>query len=135
MDSLRDYEEEVDFQRWYAINAKKFGLNPDPDAPEHYYDYRAAYKAGEGPGPDGHWPSKYKREGHPRMMVDGINTKTGLRSVPMGPNYEQQSAIREGTPMDIPDTNGRFMVEKPIYIRPNVAYPIGKYKHGLPYPI
>ena len=69
--------DEREFQEWYAGHAKKRGLNPNPDDPRHFYDYRAAFRAGAGPGPDGHWPSVFKREGHPRMVLDGVNTKTG----------------------------------------------------------
>ena len=75
-------DDEESFQSWYAGHAKERGLSPNPDDPEHFYDYRAAYKAGAGPGPDGHWPSQFKLEGHPRMVVDGVNTKTGRSARP-----------------------------------------------------
>ena len=70
-----------DFQKWYAIQAKNWGLNPDPDDPRHFYDYKAAYEAGVGPDTTGHWPSKFKKEGHPRMGVNGINTKIDISRV------------------------------------------------------
>ena len=69
--------DEKKFQKWYTGHAKTLGLNPDPDDPKHYYDYRAAYEAGAIPDKTGHWPSTYKKEGHPRMIVNGVNTKTG----------------------------------------------------------
>lgn len=69
--------EESKFQDWYSSIAKERGLNPNPDDPLHFYDYRAAFKAGEGPDETGHWPSEFKLEGHPRMVLDGVNTKTG----------------------------------------------------------
>jgi hypothetical protein len=73
--------DEVDFQRWYGDWAKKSGMNPNPDDPQHFYDYRAAYKAGVvPPEPGGHWPSTFKKEGHPRMFINGVNTKTGERA-------------------------------------------------------
>jgi hypothetical protein len=72
---------EEDFQGWYRDWAEKLDLNEDPDDPLHQYDYRAAYQAGAVPtqGEDGewHWPSKHKMEGHPNLIVDGVNTKTG----------------------------------------------------------
>jgi hypothetical protein len=68
---------EKEFQGWYAEQSGKLGLNPNPDDPRHFYDWRAAHAAGATPDESGHWPSKYKREGHPRMVVDGVNTKTG----------------------------------------------------------
>lgn len=77
------------FQSWYAGHAKAQGLNPNPDDPQHFYDYRAAYRAGATPSPDGHWPSQFKLEGHPRMIIDGVNTKTGQPSI-VDPNMMQQ---------------------------------------------
>jgi len=73
---LRD---EMKFQIFYDDVSRKNNLNPDPDAKEHYYDYRGAWKAGAKPDSTGHWPSKYKLEGHPRMIIDGVNTKTGKK--------------------------------------------------------
>ena len=68
------------FQKWYAVQAEKQGIDPNPDAPEHFYDYRSAYAAGAAPDEEGHWPSEFKQEGHPRMIIDGINTKTGEKA-------------------------------------------------------
>jgi len=34
-------EDEKQFQFWYKHWAKKTGINPDPDDPKHYYDYRS----------------------------------------------------------------------------------------------
>ena len=71
------------FQGWYKDWAKKTDISPDPDDPLHFYNYRAAYRAGEEPakGEDGkyHWSSAYKRKGHPNLIVDGVNTKTGKK--------------------------------------------------------
>lgn len=69
--------DEEQFQSWYAGHAKNLGLHPNPDHPEHFYDFRGAYAAGSKPDASGHWPSKFKLEGHPRMVIDGVNTKTG----------------------------------------------------------
>lgn len=60
---------EFDFRKWYKEHARKFGLNSDPDAPEHFYDYRAAYEAGAEPDESGHWPSEFKRPGHPTYYL------------------------------------------------------------------
>ena len=71
-------EDEDKFQRWYFAQAKRWGLDPNPDAPEHKYDYRAAFKAGQGPDPKtGHWPSAFKADDHPNRFVGIIDTKTG----------------------------------------------------------
>jgi hypothetical protein len=59
--------------------AKRYDLNPDPDDPSQFYDYRAAHRAGAVPDDSGHWPSQFKREGHPSMVVGGFNVKTGER--------------------------------------------------------
>jgi len=68
----------MNFDEWYANIASQYRLNPNPDDPRHFYDYRAAFNEGvTGPDETGHWPSKFKLEGHPRMIIDGINTKTG----------------------------------------------------------
>ena len=68
---------EKEFQNWYKTKVQGLGLDPNPDAKGHYYDYRAAYKAGAEPDKTGHWPSKYKREGHPNLYIDGVDTRTG----------------------------------------------------------
>jgi len=64
--------EEVDeagFQRWYKGWAKKTGINLNPDDPEHMYDYRAAYRAGDNPTwqPEHkqyRWPDRHKPGGY-----------------------------------------------------------------------
>ncbi len=76
---IRLLSEEEEFQHWYKNRSGKLDLDPNPDAPAHFYDYRAAHKAGAEADETGHWPSEFKREGHPRMIVNGVNTKTGKR--------------------------------------------------------
>jgi hypothetical protein len=77
-DLVKEKEEES-FQQVYKEVAAKLGLSSDPDDPKHYYDYRALYRDTGKLEPDetGHFPSKYKKEGHPNLIVDGVNTKTG----------------------------------------------------------
>lgn len=68
--------DEAPFQAWYQQLSKKLGISPNPDDPEHYYDYRAFYrdmKAGKVTSPDapgGHFTSAYKTAGHPRTYLD-----------------------------------------------------------------
>lgn len=78
--------EEAAFKQWYLERAKKLRLDPNPDAPEHFYDYRGAYKEGFDPlqskEAQPHWPSKYKQEGHPRTYLPNeqgkmMDTRTG----------------------------------------------------------
>lgn len=77
-------DDETAFQAWYTKMSKLTGINPNPDDPQHFYDYRAAFRAGATPviSPEDnryHWPSAFKMEGHPRMFIEGVNTKTGER--------------------------------------------------------
>lgn len=69
--------DEQAFRQWYAEMARRYDLDPSPEG--QFYDYRAAFKAGAEPGPDGHWPSAFKLEGHPNEVVGGFNTRTGAR--------------------------------------------------------
>lgn len=71
---------EAKFRHWFARWANQPGnmVNPDPDHKEHYYDYRAAWRAGVSPPPPGgHWPSRFKTEDHPNRFIQGIDTITG----------------------------------------------------------
>lgn len=48
------------------------------------YNMLGAMNAGVERDPSGHWPSTFKRENHPNLVVGGFNTKTGER-VPNAP--------------------------------------------------
>ena len=72
----------VGFRRWYAARSRQLGLDPNPDNPLHFYDYRAAFRAGADAQvipEDGlaHFPSEFKKIGHPNLIVDGRDTRTG----------------------------------------------------------
>lgn len=69
------------FDKEYSRYSKKNNINSDPDNPKHFYDYRKLFKdTGKiETDKEGHLPSKYKKKGHPRMVIDGINTKTGKK--------------------------------------------------------
>ena len=89
--------DEKHFNQWYSEIARVTKLAPNPNDPEHYYDYRKFWKEAKTSGtplqvklpmPEWNtelqkwkWPSKYKRVGHPNFYVmEGdqlINTKTG----------------------------------------------------------
>jgi len=70
--------DEAGFQGWYGGIADKWGLDPNPDDYRHYYDWRAAYEAGvRAPTEGDHWPSAFKRPGHPNRYVGGVDTITG----------------------------------------------------------
>ena len=59
--------------------------DPNPDAPEHYYDYRGYYdqlinegKQNEDITPDTHFPDTYKLPGHPTFSVESKYYKPGM---------------------------------------------------------
>jgi hypothetical protein len=57
------------FDSWYKKHSKKHGLDPNPDHPLHYYDYRSAHRAGAKADKDGHLPSRYKDDLHPNRYI------------------------------------------------------------------
>lgn len=65
------------FTKWYARIAAHNHLDPNPLDPRHFYDYRAAYAAGADINAEGHLPSEFKKLGHPRLILNGIDTRTG----------------------------------------------------------
>jgi hypothetical protein len=72
-------KEENEFRKWYTRWATIMGINFNPDLPEHYYDYRKAFRARTNPKYDKetgkyHWPSKFKKLKHPNRFVNGIDT-------------------------------------------------------------
>ena len=87
--------DEAAFRQWYQIMAQQYGLNPDADDPDQFYDYRAAFHAGAEPDESLHWPSQFKREGHPSMIVGGFHVQTGQR-VPGTPRAGEAELVRLG---------------------------------------
>ena len=75
--------DEAEFQTTYKKMATKQGLSLDPDDPKHFYDYRGLYKETGKLEPDatGHFPSKFKLEGHPRMEI-GVEPEFKLKKAP-----------------------------------------------------
>lgn len=80
--------QEQEFRAWYNGYATITGMNPNPDAPQHYYDYRGWWKTGDIPSieelmrnPDVHGDSRFKMPGHPRQFVQSVlgalDTTTG----------------------------------------------------------
>jgi hypothetical protein len=91
-------DEEEAFQGWYAQQAQILGLDPDPDSPLQYYDYRAAYKAGVTPDKDAHWPSEFKLPGHPTyykkfpvITESATQATTQTQTIKYDPHAEQIS--------------------------------------------
>lgn len=74
--------EEPKFQNWYAKVAEQLGINPNPDDPRHFYDYRGAFRQGVNPDPvSGHFPDTYKLPGHPTFSVESQYYKPGMPAV------------------------------------------------------
>ncbi len=70
--------EELEFQEWYSDRSRALGLDANPDPSErNRYDYRGAWRAGAEPDESRHWPSEFKLEGHPKLVVGGVDTRTG----------------------------------------------------------
>ena len=68
---LAPREDDSEFLDWYSDISKKADISPDPDDPRHYYDYRAAYKAGAGLDKRKHLPSEFKHDLHPDRFIVG----------------------------------------------------------------
>lgn len=94
-------DEEKAFRDWYNTYARAHNLDLNPDAKEHYYDYRAYYKnrtkeqANEEWKLDNHLPDTYKLPGHPTFSIESIystrKTPGGTwKKVGLGPVYDEQ---------------------------------------------
>lgn len=75
---------EADFQRWMTeqrIDPRELDV----------YDFRSAMMAGAQRDASGHWPSEFKRQNHPNLVVGGFNTKTGERvpGTPMAKSVQE----------------------------------------------
>ena len=62
----------LDFFKWLKDNKVT-----DYARPDSFYDYDAAYKLGIVRDKTGHFDSRFKKLGHPNLIVDGIDTRTG----------------------------------------------------------
>ena len=67
--------QEAVFRKWYAKWAERLKLNPDPDDPQHNYDYREAYIRGIEPTwQEEHgqyrWSDIGKSENYPQEEMD-----------------------------------------------------------------
>ena len=67
---------ESKFSDWYSniaeeVSSSTFTLNPDPDAPKHYYDYRSAYESGASLNEKKKLPSEFKHDLHPDRYIIG----------------------------------------------------------------
>lgn len=78
------WNEDKDILEFRRLFRNKFGEEPDINLDPSIYDYREAIIAGARPSLDPtdglyHWPSEYKGNMHPNLIVNGVNTKTNER--------------------------------------------------------
>lgn len=69
---------EKKFQDWYANAATALGLDPNPDAYEHAYDYRGYWlnnRDADVSSPDFHFPDTWKQPHHPTFSDESIYAK------------------------------------------------------------
>lgn len=70
-----DPQFEQKFMEWFKEQRDKlvrmgnWSLAEQINPNDKYYDYRAAFRAGDGVGEDGHWPSIHKADNHPNRFV------------------------------------------------------------------
>lgn len=77
-------DKEAEFQTQFAKVSASLNINSNPDDPRHFYDYRGLFKeTGKlATGPQAHFPSKFKLLGHPNLIVNGKDTRTGEVATP-----------------------------------------------------
>ena len=94
-------DEEKAFRDWYDRYARSQNLDPNPDAKEHYYDYRTYWKNRTPEQMNDEWklgnhlPDTYKKPGHPTFSTESIystrKTPGGTwKKVGLGPVYDEQ---------------------------------------------
>lgn len=94
-------DEEKAFRDWYDRYSRSQNLDPNPDAKEHYYDYRTYWKNRTEQQKNDEWklgnhlPDTYKMPGHPTFSTESIystrKTPGGTwKQVGLGPVYDEQ---------------------------------------------
>lgn len=94
-------DEEKAFRAWYDRYSRSQNLDPNPDAKEHYYDYRTYWKNRTPEQMNDEWklgnhlPDTYKMPGHPTFSTESIystrKTPGGTwKQVGLGPVYDEQ---------------------------------------------
>lgn len=106
---------------------KQFGEQPNIDEDTSNYNYRAAMLAGARPDATNHWPSDYKGSKNPRLILNGVNTKTGQPVPKLGEGTKKVSAENKpkvfigGTDRTHYDSRlERVYLENDSYFRPEV---------------
>ena len=94
-------DEEKAFRTWYDRYSRSQNLDPNPDAKEHYYDFRTYWKNRTPEQMNDEWklgnhlPDTYKMPGHPTFSTESIystrKTPGGTwKKVGLGPVYNEQ---------------------------------------------
>ena len=94
-------DEEKAFRAWYDRYSRSQNLDPNPDAKEHYYDYRTYWKNRTEQQKNDEWklgnhlPDTYKMPGYPTFSTESIystrKTPGGTwKKVGLGPVYDEQ---------------------------------------------
>ena len=94
-------DEEKAFRDWYDRYSRSQNLDPNPDAKEHYYDYRTYWKNRTEQQKNDEWklgnhlPNTYEMPGHPTFSTESIystrKTPGGTwKKVGLGPVYDEQ---------------------------------------------
>lgn len=94
-------DKEAEFSDWYAEQARRNRLNPDPDDPRHGYDYRGAFLSGDAPSWQSEhqqfrWDDRYKRGGY----EDVPDQPSSSRQLP--DTFQQGEQRRAETPLHEP---------------------------------
>jgi len=110
--------DEGSFQDWYSGWAEKTGIIPNPDDPQHKYDYRKAFTAGIEPEISSvdnkyHWSSEFKADDHPNRYVDGMDTISGKPITQIGTGQTQftPSPNHPGGQIAVVPGKGAFQVK------------------------
>ena len=104
------------FDKWYQYVSTTLGLDPNPDDPEHHYDYRGYYDDLVKQGkqyeviPEGfHFPDTYKLPGHPTFSVESKYYKPGMDAG----HWEGDKFIGPKTIADLAKFTGSFETFNP----------------------
>lgn len=83
--SKNPFIDESDFNRWYSYIASVKNLSPNPDDPEHHYDWRGLYDEVANHGKqyemitqETHFPDTYKMPGHETFSIESKYYKPGM---------------------------------------------------------
>lgn len=80
--------DKIDWALEQMKRQQKAGVKPisltNMDDPRQFYDYDAAFRNSAFVDKSGHFPSQFKKAGHPNLFVDGVNTKTGEAATAYG---------------------------------------------------